>query len=155
MWCKLMKKWKGAQQGNVLHVCREHLKPDESCPNISEGVSEQMAGGETIGGRATLADSILKVITELVPLTEDCLRECIKPLCMIIQSASPKLDFVTAVSVLCYLRGTGQSKDEYLSITPHSLSSSERCIFLLISTTCQKLGEQLLSWTATLLILDT
>lgn len=37
----------------------------------------------------------------------------------------------------------------------HPLSSSERCVFLLISSTCQKLGEQLLGWTATLLIPDT
>lgn len=129
MWCKLMKKWEGAQQGNVLHVCREHVKPDESCLNLSEGVSEPMGGGETIGGRATLADSILKVITELLPLTEGYLRECAKPLCIFIRSnlsvwnpTSPKLDFVTAVSVLSSLSGTGQSKDEYLSITvppPH------------------------------------
>lgn len=40
--------------------------------------------------RATLADSIVKVITELLPLTEDCLREYVKPLFLFIQTLSVK-----------------------------------------------------------------
>ena len=45
-----------------------------------------------------------------------------------------------------------------LSITvppSHPLSSSERCVLLLISFTRQKLGEQMLGQTAALLVLDT
>lgn len=40
-------------------------------------------------------------------------------------------------------------------LSSHLLSSSERCVLLLISSTCQKLGEQLRGRTAALLIPDT
>lgn len=64
-----------------------------------------------------------------------------------------------SLQCLCNCRGgPGQSENGYLSITvppSHPLSSSERCTLLLIFSTCQKLGEQLLGRTATLLNLDT
>lgn len=55
---------------------------------LSEGLSEPMGGGETIGRRSSLSGAILEVLTELLPLTEDYLRECVKPLCMFTRSNS-------------------------------------------------------------------
>lgn len=173
-----MKKWKGLQQGNVVQVCREHVTDDESC--LCEDVSEPMRVGKTISERVTMADSFLREIMELLPLTVDCSGKYVKLLYLFAnvnsitdasgQTCSPFeiwqfADWLS--SPLCHYclhclcncwRGPGQSKDGYLSITvlpSHPLSSSERCAFLLIFSTCQKLGEQLLGWTATFLILDT
>lgn len=145
--------------------------------NLYEGVSEPMGGGRIIGERVTLADSILRKIMALLPLTVNCLRGYLNPLRLFAnlnritdtsgQTCSPfeiqqLLDWLSShysLQCLCNCQGgPGQSENGYLSITvppSHPLSSSERCTSLLIFSTCQKLGEQLLGRTATLLNLDT
>lgn len=77
--------------------------------------------------------------------------------CLISSSSWTGFHHVTIFSV-CVIAKGAPTEDGYLSITaprPHPLSSSERCISLLISSTCQKLGEHLLGQTATLLNKDT
>lgn len=136
-------------------------------------------GGEQLE-RVALAESIWRRIMALLAPTVNCLRGNVNPLCLFADLnrvtdisgetrrafeirqlpdwlSSPLCHYCLQCLCNCW-RGPGQSKDGYLSITvppSHPLSSSERCVLLLISSTCQKLSEQLLGRTATLLIPDT
>lgn len=155
---------RGACQGStraVLIYMRVHLSLWEAGERLKEGVTR----------------SILGAIMAPLPLTVTCLRGNLKPLCLFCeprqhrghggQTRSPdnsRTGFhhrrVITVFAVCAIAGEAraESRDGYLSIAvprSHPLSSSERCALLLISPTCQKLGEQLLGRTAALLILDT
>lgn len=166
-----MKKWKGALAGECV-PCLQGACQRWWELNLREGASEPMGGGWTIGERVTPADFILRRIMALPRLTANCLRGY---LCLCLQTstelqtstvkqsvwypAAPRLAFIMLQSSASVLLPKGAlTEDGYLSITvprPHPLSSSESCISLLISSTCQKLGEHLLGQTATLLNKDT
>lgn len=175
-----MKKWRGVQQGNVPLACREHVKADESCPNLYEvvflslwEVGERSRKSYTgwfqfdrdngsTASDSDLFEGICKASASVLQTSPALQTPAVKHV-VHLKSDNSRTGFHHrchyCLHRLCNCwRGPGQSKDGYLSITvppSHPLSTSERCVLLLISSTCQKLGEQLLGRTAALLILDT